>query len=189
MILAFGASLNCTFFKFQPIQYAYLNLWSRLLFQAMEFYGKCHKSHKLHTSVEIKNATSVSIQFRVLTFSGNKYYYVVCRQVHIPICLATMDHRMDHRCQKSKQKLDEVLKRNCILLPKGRPCVVVESQSLIWKKRYTFIFEMSCILIPKMSNQPVYLFRSDSTNKTSDWQLYNFILNNSKLDILVPIPR
>ena len=38
----------------------YLNLRSRL-FRAMEFYGKCHKSHKLHTSVEIKNATSVSI--------------------------------------------------------------------------------------------------------------------------------
>ena len=119
----------------------YLNLRSRL-FRAMEFYGKCHKSHKLHTSVEIKNATSVSIQFRVLTFSGNKY--VDTTQY---ICLATIDqHRMDHRCQKSKQKLDEVLKQNCILLPKGRPCVVLWNHKVVFEKRYACVFSFWNVL-------------------------------------------
>ena len=124
----------------------YLNLRSRL-FRAMEFYGKCHKSHKIHTSVEIKNATSVSIQFRVLTFSGNKYVDTAY------ICLATMDqHRMDHRCQKSKQKLDEVLKQNCILLPKGRPCVILWNHKVVFEKRYACVFNFWNVLYIFFSN-------------------------------------
>ena len=142
------ASLNCTFFGFQPIlpSYYYLNLWSRL-FHAMEFYGKCHKSHKLHTSVEIKNATSVFLfsfefwlfqEISITTYLGTMY-------IGTYICLATI-HRMDHRCQKSKQKLDEVLKRNCILLPKGRPCVVVESYRVLFEKKITFAFSfLNCV--------------------------------------------
>ena len=49
-------------------------------------------------------------------------------------------HRMDHRCQKSKQKLDEVLKQNCILLPKGRPCVVLWNHKVVFEKRYACVF-------------------------------------------------
>ena len=61
-------------------------------------------------------------------------------------------HRMDHRCQKSKQKLDEVLKQNCILLPKGRPCVVLWNHKVIFEKRYACVFSFWNVLYIFFSN-------------------------------------
>ena len=55
-------------------------------------------------------------------------------------------HRMDHRCQKSKQKLDEVLKQNGILLPKGRPCVVLWNHKVVFEKRYASVFSFWNVL-------------------------------------------
>ena len=67
-------------------------------------------------------------------------------------------HRMDHRCQKSKQKLDEVLKQNCILLPKGRPCVVLWNHKVAFEKRYACVLCIYFLVILEFLKMIIYFF-------------------------------
>ena len=83
-------------------------------------------------------------------------------------------HRMDHRCQKSKQKLDEVLKQNCILLPKGRPCVVLWNHKVVFEKKICLCFQfLEC---------PVYFFSNLRIPKNN-----NIFFSDQNLCILLKI--